>query len=229
MVGLGLIAAAVGLVFAAAPVAGAGTARAVPPGAVTRTAAHGAQPAASPAALPAGSQVIFSNFGPPGNAYESSIGWTVSAAGSAVGSFLANANAFTPAVNSQITRIDIALSHFLGTNNATIQLAPDNGGVPGTPIRSWLVAGQPAFGTCCAVTTIDVSPLVPVAAGKRYWLIAKPGPNALNDTWDAWNWTYNGAQTGPVLTSDGTNWFVPGAVSGAFDIVACGKLCKVYP
>jgi hypothetical protein len=56
-----------------------------------------------------------------------------------------------------------------------------------------------------------------------------PGPNVQNDTWDAWNWTYNGAQTGPVMSYDGTSWFASGNVSGAFDIVGCGKLCKVYP
>ncbi len=141
-----------------------------------------------------------------------------------------NANAFTPSTGSQITRIDLALTNVSGTNNATVELARDNGGLPGAVIRSWSVAGQPPFGGCCTVTTINVSPLIPVGAGHQYWLIAIAGPNVLNDTWDAWNFTYNGASTGPVMSWNGATWIDnTGSPSSAFDVLGCGKLCKVYP
>lgn len=229
MIGAGLIAAAAVLVFAAAPVAGASRAPAVSKGAITTTVARaGVGAGSASSALPTTAQTIFNNFGP-GNAYDCCIGWTVSEPGSSPGLF-ENANAFTPSVGSQITRIDIALSNFFGTNNATVELARDNFGLPGAVIRSWSVANQAPFGGCCAVTTINVSPVIPVGAGLKYWLIAVAGPNFLNDTWDAWNWTYNDTSTGPVMSWDGVSWIDnTGDPSGAFDILGCGKLCKVAP
>ncbi len=229
MVAVGLIAAAVGLVFAAAPVASASPVPAVSHGAITTaTAKAGVGASSASSALPTTAATIFNNFGP-GNAYDASTGWTVSQPGSSPGLF-ENANAFTPSAGGQISRIDLALTNVLGANNATVELAQDNGGLPGAVIRSWSVAGQPPFGGCCTVTTISVSPLIPVGAGKQYWLIAIAGPNVLNNIWDAWGETYNGASTGPVMSWDGISWIDnTGSPSGAFDILGCGKLCKVYP
>jgi hypothetical protein len=218
-----VVAAAAGLSLAAT--AGAGTRTAVPAGAIT-TAPRAGAPAVG-AALPVASQTIFSNFGP-GRSYDCCSAWDVSEAGT--GFLFETANGFTPSAGGQISRIDIALSNLTGTNNATVELAQDSGGLPGAVIRSWSVAGQPPFGSCCAVTTINVSPLIPVGAGHQYWLIAIAGPNVQNDTFDTWNFTYNDANTGPIMQWDGTTWIdrAPNP-SGAFDILGCGKLCKVYP
>ena len=81
--------------------------------------------------------MIFNNFGPALNAYDSRLGWTVSEAGSLVGTLFENANEFTPSVGGQITRIDIALSNDFGTNNATVELVQDNGG-----LADWTGAGR---------------------------------------------------------------------------------------
>ena len=229
VVGLVVVVAAVaGLSLAAA--AGAGTRAVVSKGALTKTTVKPAA-ATTAAALPFGSQLIFNNFGPALNAYNSGTGWTVSETGSLVGTLFENANAFTPSVGGQITRIDIALSWVSGTNNATVELVQDNGGLPtGQVLGAWSVAGQAPLGSCCAVTTINTGRLIPVGAGRQYWLVAIPGPNVLNDTWDAWNWTYNGASTGPNMSYSAGFWADnTGQPSGAFDIVGCGKLCKVYP
>lgn len=230
LIGLVLVVAAVaGLSVAAA--AGAGTGAAVSKGAITKTTVKpGAAVAA--AALPFGSQVIFNNFGPSLNAYYCCSGWTVSESGSATGTLWENANEFTPSVSGQITRIDIALSWVSGTNNATVELVQDNGGFPtGQVMGVWSVAGQAPFGGCCAVTTINTGRLIPVGAGRHYWLLAIPGPNVQNDTWDAWNQTYNGVSTGANMSFEGGVGWIDntGGSSGAFDIVGCGKLCKVYP
>ena len=110
----------------------------------------------------------------------------MSESGSATGTLWENANEFTPSVGGQITRIDIALSWVSGTNNATVELVQDNGGFPtGQVMGVWSVAGQAPFGGCCAVTTINTGRLIPVGAGRHYWLLAISGPNVQNDTWDA--------------------------------------------
>jgi hypothetical protein len=222
-----VVAAVAGMSLAAA--AGAGTRVVVAKGAITRTTVKPGA-ATTAAALPFGSQLIFSNFGPALNAYNAGSGWTVSESGSATGVLFENANEFTPSVSGQVTRIDIALSNFFGTNNATVELVQDNGGLPtGQVMGAWSVFGQAPFGSCCGITTINLSQLIPLGAGHHYWLLAIPGPNFQNDTWDAWNWTYNGASTGGTMSFEGgVGWIdLTGDPSGAFDIVGCGKICKV--
>jgi hypothetical protein len=226
-VGLALVVGVAAASISAAA-AGAGTHAVVAKGPITTTTAKVGAASVAPA-VPLGAQVIFSNFGPPGNAYNAGVGWTVSEPGSPPGLFQ-NANAFTPSVGSQVTRIDLALTHVSGVNNAVIKLATDNGGIPGTVLGSFFVFGQPPFGTCCAVTTVNVSPIIPVAAGHKYWVVAVAGPNGANNTWDAWQLTYNGASTGAVKSWNGSTWLdFTGDPSGAFDVIGCGKLCKVFP
>ncbi len=186
--------------------------------------AAGAPTSTSSPSLPQGAFYIYNNFGP-GNAYNCCVGWTVGESGSSVG-LAASAMSFTPSSNAQVTQIDLALGHVGGTNNATIELARDNGGIPGAVIGSWGAAGLPAFGSCCGVTTVHTGTLIPVGAGRTYWVVAIAGPNGSNDTWDAWNWNTTGATGGDYY--NGT-WYQYGNSTGAFDVVGCAKLCKVYP
>jgi hypothetical protein len=174
--------------------------------------------------LTVGPMTIFNNLGVFPNTYACCGGWTVSGPQSAFNRFEA-AMAFTPSQSAFVTRIDVALSHELGTNKATIELAQDSGGLPGAVIRTWSVANQPPFLSCCALTTINVSPLISVDAGKQYWLIATAGQN----TWDTWNGNTIG-QLGPVADNNFASggWILSGsaATEGAFDVIGC-KLCKV--
>jgi hypothetical protein len=215
-----VVGAAAGLSFAAG--AGAGAPRAVASG-LTTTTTPGAGLRAAPAAAPAlgfSAVRLFSNFGP-GNAYNCCVGGTIGGPGSPVG-FITQANQFTPSRNGLVVQIDVALGHVTGSNSATIELAADNGGVPGAVLRSWSVSGQPAFGTCCTVTTVQSYPPISVFAGTTYWVIA----SAASDTWDAWNWNSIG-QVGNVAFDTGSGWtVVSGATTYAFDVLGC-KLCKV--
>jgi hypothetical protein len=189
---------------------------------ITRATARG--PASTSAAsLPTGAFYIYNNLGP-GNAYNCCVGWTVGEPGSTVG-LATSAMSFTPSSNAQLTQIDLALGHVNGANNATIELAHDNGGIPGTVIGAWGVAGQPAMGTCCGLSTVHTG-LIPVGAGRTYWVVAIAGPNGADDTWDAWNWNTTGATGGDYY--NGT-WYQYGNPTGAFDVIGCGKLCKVSP
>ena len=207
---------AVGLGCASAAVAGAR--RPVATGPITLLGSTAsARPSVAPALGPGGA--IFDNFGT-NHAYSCCVGWTVSEPGSVVGTSMA-ANAFTPTQAAVVTRIEIALSNVLGTNNATIELTSDSGGLPGTVLESEAVSGQPSFGTCCGFTTVFTAS-IPVLAGHRYWVGAIAGPNDANDTWDAWTWNSTG-QTGPVAFDSGSGWVLDSssATEGAFAVLGC--------
>jgi hypothetical protein len=129
-----------------------------------------------------------------------------------------------------VTQIKIALTNVApSTNNATIQLAADNAGVPGAILGSWSVAQQPPFGGCCALTTVNVSPSIPVGYGKHYWVIANPGPNAFQNTEDGWNLTYNlsGGNVSFNSTGTGYTWETFYTYAVAMQVLGCGKLCGV--
>ena len=168
---------------------------------------------------------IFSNLGTGNNVYNCCVGNTVSGSGSVVGDQWWNANAFTPAADYLITRIDVAIGNVSpggGTNGVTIQLATDSGGEPGTVLKTWNLTGLPVFGTCCTLDTIGT--VVPILQGQQYWLVAMP---IAGDTWDAWNEAPTSG-TGPVLSNEnGTGWFSQGSPQGAFDVVgiSCSVLC----
>lgn len=185
----------------------------------------GAAVSTSSSALPQGAFYIYDNLGP-GNAYDCCTGWTVAEPGSGNGTAI-SAMSFTPSSNAQVTQIDLALSNVSGANNATIELAKDNGGgIPGTVLGAWGVVGQPTLGSCCTLATVHTG-LIPVGAGRTYWVVAIAGPNGANDTWDAWNWNTTGA-TGGDFYLNGT-WYQYGNPTGAFDVIGCGKVCKVAP
>lgn len=181
-------------------------------------------PSTSSPTLSQGAFYIYNNLGA-GDTYNSCIGWNVSEPGGG-GSFT-SAMSFTPSSSAQVTQIDVALSHISGTNNATIELARDDGGgIPGTVLGSWSVSGQPAFGTCCGLTTVYTG-VIPVGAGRTYWVVAIAGPNGANDTDDRWNWNTTGATGGDFYAPP--NWYMYGNPTGAFDVIGCGKICKVSP
>lgn len=186
----------------------------------TSTAA-GAPTSRSATSLPQGAFYIYDNFRP-GNAYNSSTGWTVSGSSSGTGQQFTSAMSFTPTSNAQVTQIDLGLTHVSGWNTATVQLARDSGGIPGTVLGTWTVSGQPSYPSCCGVTTFSTG-LIAVGAGRKYWVVV----SAINgsDTEDAWNWNTTGATGGDFY--DGTTWYMYGNPTGAFDVIGCGKVCRV--
>ena len=163
--------------------------------------AGGAQ--ASPVALstvPAGQVVIYSNLGP-GGSFDPWSSWCVYVhpfppANPALcpPSPQAVAMALAAGNGGRVTQIDLGLTwEGHPTNTATVQLATDTGYPnPGQALLgSWQVADQPLIYDCpCGLTTVDVSPAIPVEAGRRYWVIVRPGTD---NTVDIWNYTYNSA------------------------------------
>jgi len=208
----------------------AGSAQASPSRGMTNAAPHAAAPS-----IPTPSYAIFSNLGA-GGAYQFFDAWCVTdvlaAPTNGCGHPFTTANGFV-GNGTRLTQIDVALTNDNGPNNATVMLAQDDGsggpnafGLPGAVIRSWSVASQPPFGGCCAVTSVTASPSIPVGNGKRYWVVVAPGPNIQTTTSDAWNWNVFDSG-GPTAQNHGAGWFRTDAVQGAFDVLACPKICKV--
>jgi len=186
---------------------------------ITRTTAKAsASTSTSPASLAPGFFYVYDNLGP-GNAYFCCAGWTVAGPSSSPG-LAVSAMSFIPSRDAEVTQIDLALGNAGGFNGALIQLAGDNGGIPGTALGTWPVHGQPAFGGCCGLTTVHTR-AIPVGAGRTYWVVAIAGNS---DTWDAWNDNTTGATGGDFY--DGT-WYQYGDATGAFDVIGCGKICRV--
>jgi hypothetical protein len=172
------------------------------------------------ASAASGQVVIYSNLGP-GGSYSVGGGFCVSGLGSSCAVYEAIAMPFT-GNGGRVTQIDMALTYSSGTNHATVQVAADNGGVPGQVLGTWSVANQPPFHTCCTLTTVAVSPSISVAAGRKYWVVANPGSN---DTFDVWNITYN-LLTGSSAINQGSGWTPTYDYLSAFDVLGCPKLCK---
>lgn len=94
--------------------------------------------------------------------------------------------AFTPGGNHTVTRIEVAAGWSQGPNGIVISLDKDNGGVPGTALKTWKVANLPLFGTCCTLVVKSDRAGIPVSAGQQYWIVLSTDAKESN-TVDGWN------------------------------------------
>jgi hypothetical protein len=140
--------------------------------------------------------VLFTDFAL-GNIFDTGGGWTIAGPGIPNGPFNVAMN-FTSPVAFDVTQIDIALTHSSGPNAATVGLYNDDGGLLGTLVQSWSVAGFPSFGSSGPVTTISGISGVHLIAGNRYYLRT----TADTDSVDAWNFNALGI-SGQVLHAQG--------------------------
>lgn len=81
---------------------------------------------------------------------------------------------FTPASNATVTEVEAAVGAFSGvTAGFQLALYTDNGGIPGTSLKTWQISSPPKYGDCCLVDTGKDSAGIPVTAGTLYWIVAK--------------------------------------------------------
>lgn len=162
--------------------------------------------------LPAMAGVAYTNL--QSGSYNCCFGWTVGGAGSSVG-LVEDAQQFTALVGGNVNQIDVALGFALGDNGATISLWTDSGGAPGVNLSGFINAPpSPAFGSCCALTTVAV-PGTPITFGLTYFVVIE----ADNITWDAWNWNDTGA-IGLLDQNLGSGWNqFPGNTLGGMDVL----------
>ncbi len=174
------------------------------------------------ASLPAmaGSQNLYSNFGPTGDVYNCCSGWTISGTGTVGTSFTA-ANEFSPSMSGSVSEIDVAVGYVTGVNSFYVALDQDNGGQPGTQLGYWgNLSSSTTFGQCCGIVSITGITGINLTAGDNYWLVL--GPMNINDTsWEAWNLNNQGAMGTDLYSTDGgDSWNSNGTQTlGAFQIV----------
>jgi len=157
----------------------------------------------TPAKHDPGLSTIYSNLGTGGTVYNCCTGWTISSKGSVIGAQFWVANGFTPAADATATQLQVGVGWVTGTNETTIGIYPDNGGVPGTPaLKQWYSKNLPTFGTCCTLATGNDSAGIPLKAGTQYWVVVHTCKDS-SDTWSAWNLDENGA-TGPFANNTGS-------------------------
>lgn len=117
--------------------------------------------------------VIFSNLGP-GDSFDGFntyfVGGLNSSTGSVFGVGAAQAMAFTvaPGADVTFTEAELALWNTEGSNELTVQLATDLGGLPGTILESIQVTVP---GSATLVSALSTA-LPVLTAGSTYWIIA---------------------------------------------------------
>ena len=135
--------------------------------------------------------VIFSDLGP-GNSYDNGNAWEVGQGGNLWGYI--PASGFTSQGNYHLSEIDLALANYSGTNEATVSLWTDFGGMPTNQLGSWNVSGQGQYGANESITAITGITGITLHAGDRYFveIAAQPGIDG-SSTVDAWNFNNQGA------------------------------------
>jgi hypothetical protein len=144
----------------------------------------------APSPSDTGLVTIFDNIG---RAYPDGTYWCCEASSitgpNATGGFLPElwlAVAFTPEANHLITKVEVAVSLLLGSDELDLSVNNDADGLPGTTIISGHMTQLPVFGSCCTVEAKEDTDGIPVTAGTQYWIVVKPHGNN-SDTFAGWN------------------------------------------
>ena len=176
--------------------------------------------------LPAVAQ-IFSDLGPPNNAYDVTNGYTVAGSGTIGVSYLA-ANLFTAGGtgNETVGQIDLAVGYIInGPFYASIWT--DNNGLPGAQVANahWdNLTSNTVFGACCGLVTVAGISGVGLTGGQQYFMLL--GPMDLTSPMiDLLNFNNQGLNgTGELYSNDdGQTWINNGfGPVGAFDVLGSG-------
>jgi len=176
---------------------------------------------------PAALDTIFDNIGflYPEGLYFCCFGNTISGPSSQVGGTNWPAAQFTPAHDATVKAIDVALGWVSGSNRVVINIAKDDGGVPGTVLASFPALGLGAFGDCCQLAQVAGNLGLRVKAGTPYWLFMSTDSESSN-TWAVW--PYNSTdQVNTINTAgyNGTQWtaFPPARPAVSFAIYGKNK------
>jgi hypothetical protein len=153
---------------------------------------------------PSGKTTIFSNLGTkyPNGVYYPFYSYTVSGGGSALGFQAWAALAFTPASSGSITEVAAGLGYEEGTNEVAIVVYSDNGGIPGTALKTWKVKNIIQAPGCCQLAVVKDKAGIPVTAGTQYWVSVQPAtPNGT--TFAVWNTN----TTDEVTVQTAASWY----------------------
>jgi hypothetical protein len=171
---------------------------------------------AVPGVAPA--SVIFTNFGA-GQSYNTTGGNGVG--NDFVGDNLGEGESFTPTANVNFGSVVVALSCSTGcpaSDNFTISLNSDSGGMPGAAIESFIFTGKTLNVLGLNNTPITATSLLKplLTSGTQYW-ITVTSSIAYAITWN-WN-TTNDGNSQAISTDGGGSWFAnSGLTPGAFEV-----------
>jgi len=121
--------------------------------------------------VPAGLTVIFSNLGPTASDnYNDTTGYYVLGPTNSLGlSEQWIALPFSPAANSHVAELEVAVGWISGTHDVIVGLYSDSSGDVGTLLASGTATKIPSFGACCKLVTVHI-PRTAVTAGTQYWI-----------------------------------------------------------
>ncbi|HXR15855.1 MAG TPA: choice-of-anchor R domain-containing protein [Terriglobales bacterium] len=166
-------------------------------------------------APPAGLKTIFTNLGSKTDAYDDGTGYYVAGTSSTAEPYQWIANPFTPAKNSTVKEIEIALVYDnSGTNAAEVALYSDASGLPGKALESWDVKNLPISGTCCKLVKVISKKGIKIKKGTQYWVVGKTDKKSATST-DLWDFVYNQA-VGPIA-------FISAATSNKWTLYSAGS------
>ncbi len=172
--------------------------------------------------VPAIASTLFSDLGPAGSVYSSSMGDGVSGSGSLVGESFVEADLFSTAGSGifSVSQIDLAVGHTSGLSTFSASIWTDSAGAPGLQVTNalWSESTSTTYGTCCGLVSITGITGVSLTGGQQYFMILSPV--TLSDTSaNIWNLN-NQSATGLVLTSiNGGSFSGSTNFLGAFDVL----------
>lgn len=145
-----------------------------------------------PQEIPEVLRTIYSNLGTKTDLYLDTDGWSLTGFNSYGGdsSAFSIALPFTPKSNSHVSQVRVAVQYAgSGANQVNLSIYGDSNGVPGTVLAGPVtVKNLPDYGTCCALTVANFTPIV-VTSGTRYWVVADaPTSGAGSDFVGVWDW-----------------------------------------
>jgi hypothetical protein len=181
---------------------------------VTRTLRLALLPAvlALSAASTARADSLFTNFGSPGQTYQTGVGYAVGL--DAPGTNIALALPFIPSESATLTDAMLALFEVGPTAAVNVFVESDSGGQPGAILDTLTTAGT--LGSTASIFTYTCSTCPQLVGGTEYFLVAQ------NITADLAAWNWSNSQTGTVYFNDaGSNtasWSSASEVIPAFAV-----------
>jgi hypothetical protein len=157
--------------------------------------------------------VLFSNFGP-GDAYDTTYGWTLSYGGPLGGAVHEDAAPFTVSGGDYyLDSAEVAVSRFWGPDLVHFNLHADDDGVPGVVLDSTSAPGVVEPGTIGPPMVADFGGDTLLEEGRTYWIALRTDETDAHLSW-AFNviddfglraWQLNNGPWNPALGIPGTD------------------------
>lgn len=120
---------------------------------------------------------------------------------------------FTPDADHIVTRIEVPVSLYSGTDGLVLSLNADAGGVPGSALMSWKLKHITQQGTCCAVKTGNDRQGISIQAGQQYWVVLSTDRKE-GSTWANWLSTpVDQVDSGNIASYSSIYGWLPGMIT----------------